>query len=62
MKQSHSTVYLKIQDDGKGFNTASPERGNGLINMQKRAEMLNGDLKIESSEGEGTTVILQFSV
>jgi signal transduction histidine kinase/ligand-binding sensor domain-containing protein len=62
MKLNHSTVYLKIKDDGKGFNTATPDRGNGLINMQKRAEMLNGDLKIESTAGAGTTVTLQFSV
>jgi signal transduction histidine kinase len=55
-------VLLEIQDDGIGFDVSSvdssyDQRGSlGLINMRERAELVNGLLHIESSEGEGTRI------
>jgi ligand-binding sensor domain-containing protein/two-component sensor histidine kinase len=62
MKLDHGTIQLKIMDDGKGFETAGPARGNGLVNMRRRAELLKGSLSIESAEGAGTTIALKFAV
>src|SRR6185436_3758229 len=62
MDMNHSSVHLKIKDDGIGFDMHKATHGNGLINMQKRTEVLKGDLKIYSSPGNGTTLTLKFSL
>jgi len=55
-------VQLEIQDDGVGFDknaieSASEQRGNlGLKNMNERADMVNGILRLDSAIGKGTTV------
>jgi two-component sensor histidine kinase len=62
MKLDHSKIILKIKDDGKGFNMAIANKGNGMMNMKRRAEMLKGALTVTSSDGEGTTLQLSFKV
>jgi signal transduction histidine kinase len=53
---------LEIQDTGVGFNVGAvdanyEQRGSlGMVNMRERAELVNGDLYIKSSEGEGTCI------
>jgi signal transduction histidine kinase/ligand-binding sensor domain-containing protein len=59
--QSKSLV-LSVKDDGVGFNAATADTGNGLGNMQKRAESLRGILKFESTAGHGTNVILKIPI
>jgi two-component system, NarL family, sensor histidine kinase DevS len=49
-------VRATIKDDGRGFDATAPTGGFGLIGMHERAELLDGDLEIESAPGEGTTV------
>jgi signal transduction histidine kinase len=54
----------QVQDDGIGFdvedvNDSYSVRGSlGLLNMQERAERLDGSLRIESEPGAGTTVTM----
>ena len=45
-----------MADDGKGFDPASANGGNGLSNMKMRMDSVNGELTIRSAEGEGTVV------
>jgi signal transduction histidine kinase len=55
---------MVIRDDGEGFDLAEAERSYdkrgrlGLLNMRERAEMLGGQLSIESAPGQGTTITL----
>ena len=52
---------LSVQDDGKGFDEHSiidVEIGNGLANMRKRVEEAGLTLKINSTPGQGTIIIL----
>jgi signal transduction histidine kinase len=57
-------LLTTIQDDGQGFNVEEVEisyatRGSiGLLNLYERAEMLGGQISIESALGQGTTVSL----
>ena len=52
-----------ITDNGKGFEKTKPgPGGNGLLNMQKRAEDLGGTFEIQSSPGKGTQVSFLFKV
>ena len=61
MELIQSSVQLKIKDDGKGFDLNLHSYSNGITNMQKRAELLKGDLKIVSAPGNGTLLTLQFA-
>ncbi len=53
-------LYLRIKDDGRGFNQegafASVGGHFGLIGMRERAERLGGELRLASNPGEGTEV------
>jgi len=55
-------VSLTIQDDGRGFDTASEASrvGHGLANMLARAESLGGRFDIHSFPGSGTTLELDL--
>ena len=49
---------LRVQDDGKGFDTARGIRDNayGLVGMRERADAIGARLIISSTPGDGTTV------
>ena len=56
--EAHGWVHLVVSDEGKGFDLAATKenRGIGLITMQERVSLVDGDLRIESQPGDGTTV------
>jgi signal transduction histidine kinase len=53
-------LFLKITDNGCGFNYEKAGNGNGLGNMHARADHINGELEITSNEGKGTTIVLNI--
>lgn len=53
------SLTMKIQDDGIGFIVADADSGNGLSNMQKRAQSLNAKLSVKSKPGVGTKILLE---
>jgi len=57
-------ISLEIADDGQGFDPAATTveagEGNGLANMEHRAEQLAGAFEITSRPGEGTVVRIRF--
>ncbi len=60
LRDEGNRLELIIEDDGKGFDPETVSRGQGLANMAQRARLLNGNLHIETSPGNGcriTTVI-----
>lgn len=52
---------IVIEDDGNGFNPNEIVLGNGLLNMQKRAEEINGRCEIDSILHKGTKIIFIMS-
>jgi signal transduction histidine kinase len=57
LKEQDNLVLLVIQDNGIGMkDTEKTFSGNGLQNMKYRAEKINGNFKIKSEEGVGTTI------
>jgi signal transduction histidine kinase len=52
-------LTLTIRDDGVGMDPAAAPGGHGLRNMQRRAEDIGGQLKIESQPGAGTVIHLE---
>lgn len=55
-------ISLIIEDNGKGFDIENikSKNGIGLRNMQLRTDYLHGKLNIESSEKNGTTLIVEI--
>jgi PAS domain S-box-containing protein len=50
---------LDLLDDGCGFDVgATRDRSLGLLHMRERAREIGGDLRIESSPGAGTRLVL----
>lgn len=52
-------VALTVRDDGKGFNATRRmlmDRAWGLLGMEERAGLLNGNFSIKSAPGKGTEV------
>ncbi len=43
---------LAVEDDGRGFDVESAERGNGLESMRRRAQVLHGKLELVSEKGK----------
>lgn len=56
---SEEGIGLQVIDNGTGFNInqlPDDQKGMGLMNIQKRAEIFGGDVFIQSQPGEGTCV------
>jgi signal transduction histidine kinase len=57
-----NSVALRIEDNGKGFEPhqaivpKNKGRGLGLLSMQERAELLGGELTLQSRPGSGTCI------
>jgi signal transduction histidine kinase len=51
---------LEVDDDGVGFDPGTVGRGDGLSNVERRTADLGGEVTIDSTPGEGTTVRIQL--
>jgi signal transduction histidine kinase len=54
----NNVLTMIVKDEGKGFDTGTVVKGNGLENIQTRAASVGGKLSIDSAPGNGTTVKL----
>ena len=51
-------ISAYVADNGQGFDAHQEMNGKGLSNMRARARSLHGELSLESSPAQGTTVAL----
>src|SRR5690606_1039201 len=51
---------LSIADDGVGFESGSKLMGSGRINIYDRVKLIGGCIKVTSSSGGGTKVLLHI--
>ncbi|MNS85607.1 Sensor protein VraS [compost metagenome] len=49
-------ITIRVWDNGIGFNTEKSKQGIGLKNIKERTKSLNGELKITSEIGKGSTI------
>jgi signal transduction histidine kinase/ligand-binding sensor domain-containing protein len=65
IKRNASSVAIKIQDNGRGFDfaNANAERHRlGLVGLNERAQLLKGEILIESRPGAGTTIHVMIPI
>ena len=55
-------LVLQIKDFGKGFDTETTGKGNGLDNIKHRATEMNGTIQINSTADGGTAIILKTPI
>ena len=51
-------LELMISDNGKGFDKDAPSSRNGMKNLKKRAEEINGTIEVITHPGHGTVIKL----
>ena len=58
LSQTPEAIHLMVRDSGAGFNpeTIKNSKGLGLISMQERAKLVNGEVSIQSKPKHGTTI------
>ena len=57
---SSSELTLSIKDNGNGFDREKISEGNGLWNMEQRANKINGCLEVLTAPGKGTEIRLNI--
>lgn len=64
LTQDSYGIFLEIEDNGQGFllKEVSKKGGNGLYNMRERANILKGNLTINSCPGKGTAIMVRVPV
>jgi PAS domain S-box-containing protein len=62
LQREEDQLLLEVQDNGRGFDPedVKARRSLGLLGMQERALLLNGELKVKGVPGSGTTVTLRI--
>jgi signal transduction histidine kinase len=57
-------LVMEIEDNGKGIDlaTINAVRSLGIIGMQERVRLLNGELTIDALKGSGTTVRVEVPI
>ncbi|MDM0073295.1 histidine kinase [Variovorax sp. J2P1-59] len=53
-------LSLSVEDDGRGFTAATPERGFGLLGATERAAALGGSFEADSAPGAGTRIRMRL--
>ncbi|TFG47533.1 MAG: PAS domain S-box protein, partial [Candidatus Brocadiia bacterium] len=62
--RSGSVIYVKVEDNGRGFDVSVLESGSrrsggfGLFSVRERLNQIGGRLKMESAQGKGTKAVL----
>jgi PAS domain S-box-containing protein len=64
VRSENDLVVALVEDQGLGFEAGRPQtlQGLGVLGMQERATMVGGDVRVESSPGQGTRVLVRIPV
>ena len=64
LRMRDGRLYLQVTDDGKGFEPELVVAGRnfGLLGMRERVAMLGGHFEINSTEGVGTSILIEVAI
>ena len=62
LSEKENKIQLQIKDDGVGFELTEKRKGIGLKNIASRTELLNGELIINSSPGNGFELLVNIDL
>lgn len=64
----NDNLIIRVQDNGRGFDTNKVKAGYdkrgsfGMVNMQERADLINGHLDLTSNIGQGTRITVTIPI
>lgn len=61
ISEENNKLKIRVEDNGKGFDSAISKEGNGLNNMKKRAKDIGTEIVVSSNVGKGTMVSFEIS-
>ena len=61
IEKDHSFLNVNIKDDGNGIDSSKLSKGNGLVNMQNRAEEMKAQM-IRLSDNNGVEIQINFKI
>ncbi|AXG68134.1 sensor histidine kinase LiaS [Kordia sp. SMS9] len=61
-QEANTQLVISVKDDGDGFEKETVQLGNGLYNMQKRMDEINAYIDINSKPGNGTEIVVKYSI
>ena len=53
-------IYLKVQDNGIGFDMKQQRKGIGIYNIISRSDLYNGTVDIQTEPGKGCSISITF--
>lgn len=56
LEETEDRIYISVEDNGCGFDPALGKKTFGLIGMQERIKMFNGEIEIIAKAGQGTYI------
>ncbi len=56
LRKAGRAIELMIQDNGRGFDLLTVQKGLGLSSMEERVDLSGGAFGIETTPGKGTTI------
>jgi signal transduction histidine kinase len=59
-EEEKPVLWLNIQDDGAGYDTAQSNPGMGLANIKLRVAEIGGTVRIESAPGQGASLTVRI--
>jgi signal transduction histidine kinase len=64
LHQDAGAIVLQVQDNGKGFapDDLANKQTFGVLGMRERAHVFGGDVTLDSTPGQGTTVTVKIPV
>jgi signal transduction histidine kinase len=65
IKKTNKLITIIIKDNGKGFDFAKKYynvKSLGLKTLRERTNFLNGNMKVQSKNGEGTIIKFEFPI
>ena len=57
---NQENLNIQVEDDGVGFESDQIERGSGLTNMSKRAELIDAEFSLKSIPDNGTVLQIVY--
>ncbi|MDH3283381.1 MAG: ATP-binding protein [Acidobacteriota bacterium] len=58
--ESDGRLTLAVEDDGRGFDVDAETEGAGLVGIRERADLVGGEVEIDSEPGTGTQVVVRI--
>ncbi len=62
IREHAGAVNLLVRDNGGGFDPQAKSEGFGLLGMNERVALLDGELRVTSSPDDGTTIRAQLPI